>query len=414
MSSELAIRVEGLAKAYRISHQEQQITLAEQALSRLRRPLHRPGVETFWALSNIDLDVRRGEVLGLIGRNGAGKSTLLKILSRITPPTKGRVELYGRVGSLLEVATGFHPELTGRENILLNGSILGMRKAEIVRQFDAIVEFAGVELFLDTPVKRYSSGMYVRLAFAVAAHLETEILLVDEVLAIGDQDFQEKCIGTMRDATTEGRTVILVSHNLTTIRRLAQRCVLLDRGSIAAAGDAEHVLDRYRGVSSEAWTAPLSSAPSARRAAELVSARLVGSPALVCGEPIVVDLEAMIKEEHATQLAVGVAIRSLGSSVGASLDVVRLETPGSQACAVRVQLSSDLLAPGHYTISFSVGALGDRHLPHMDDLVEDALAFELAASSDSGWLLRNWDPDYGSVRLESETSLRRTVERVLE
>ncbi|MGD9703386.1 MAG: ABC transporter ATP-binding protein [Acidimicrobiia bacterium] len=232
MSSDVAIRIEGLGKSYRIKHQEQHVTLAEQALDRLRHPFRRPEVETFWALKDIDLEIKRGEVLGLIGRNGAGKSTLLKVLSRITPPTTGRVDVFGRIGSLLEVGTGFHPELTGRENIYLNGSILGMRKPEIERQFDAIVDFAGVERFLDTPVKRYSSGMYVRLAFAVAAHLDTEILLVDEVLAVGDAEFQEKCLGKIEEVTVGGRTVILVSHNLDSIVRLCERGLVLHEGRV--------------------------------------------------------------------------------------------------------------------------------------------------------------------------------------
>ncbi len=219
-SSDLAIRVSGLSKAYTIRHQaEQHITLAEKALSRVRRPLQREQLETFWALKDIDLEVRKGEVLGIIGRNGAGKSTLLKVLSRITAPTKGRVELYGRLGSLLEVGTGFHPELTGRENIYLNGTILGMKRSEIDRRFDEIVDFAGVEQFLDTPVKRYSSGMYVRLAFAVAAHLNTEIVVIDEVLAVGDAQFQERSVGKMRQVGKDGRTVLVVSHNMDIVRR---------------------------------------------------------------------------------------------------------------------------------------------------------------------------------------------------
>ncbi|MBV8093168.1 MAG: ABC transporter ATP-binding protein, partial [Acetobacteraceae bacterium] len=203
-------------------------------------------VEEFWALKDVSLEVERGEVLGIIGRNGAGKSTLLKILSRITEPTRGRVVLRGRVASLLEVGTGFHPELTGRENIHLNGAILGMARAEIRRRFDEIVAFAGVEKFIDTPVKRYSSGMYVRLAFAVAAHLQPEILVVDEVLAVGDAEFQQKCLGKMDEVSRrEGRTVLFVSHNLSIVEKLCQRCIWLDRGTIRQSDSVAAVIKGY-------------------------------------------------------------------------------------------------------------------------------------------------------------------------
>jgi lipopolysaccharide transport system ATP-binding protein len=202
-------------------------------------------IEEFWALKNVSFDVKQGEVLGIIGRNGAGKSTLLKILSRITEPSEGRAELRGRVASLLEVGTGFHPELTGRENIFLNGAILGMTQKEVRRKLDQIVEFAEVDKFLDTPVKRYSSGMYIRLAFAVAAHLEPEILIIDEVLAVGDTKFQEKCIGRMRDIATGGRTVLVVSHNLSTVAQLADRALLLQSGRIVAEGLVDDVTSAY-------------------------------------------------------------------------------------------------------------------------------------------------------------------------
>jgi lipopolysaccharide transport system ATP-binding protein len=245
-SDDLAISVRGLSKTYTIRHgSSDHVTLTEAALSRLRHPLRRSPREDFFALRGVDLDVHQGEVLGVIGRNGAGKSTLLKILSRITDPTAGRIDLWGRVGSLLEVGTGFHPELTGRENIFLNGSILGMTRREIERQFSAIVEFASIERFLDTPVKRYSSGMYVRLAFAVAAHLETEILIVDEVLAVGDAQFQEKCLGKMHDVAQAGRTVVLVSHQMQSIDKLCDRAVLLDAGTVAFEGRAPEAIARY-------------------------------------------------------------------------------------------------------------------------------------------------------------------------
>ncbi|MBI5814225.1 MAG: ABC transporter ATP-binding protein [Nitrospinae bacterium] len=205
-----------------------------------------PAKEEFWALKDVEFNIGQGERVGLIGRNGAGKSTLLKILTRITEPTTGRITLKGRVASLLEVGTGFHPELTGRENIFLNGAILGMRKGEISKKFDEIVAFAGVERFLDTPVKRYSSGMYVRLAFAVAAHLEPEILLVDEVLAVGDAEFQKKCIGKMEGISKEGRTLVFVSHNLSTVSTLCGKGILLDAGEVKYFGEIDDAITHYR------------------------------------------------------------------------------------------------------------------------------------------------------------------------
>lgn len=251
MSSPI-IQVENLCKEYTLSHQgavQPYQTLRDTMAGWFRNSkpkTQNPKIETFQALKDVSFEVKQGEVLGVIGRNGAGKSTLLKILSRITEPTSGRVRLKGRVASLLEVGTGFHPELTGRENIFLNGAILGMKKAEIRKKFDEIVEFAEVEKFLDTPVKRYSSGMYVRLAFAVAAHLEPEILIVDEVLAVGDQEFQRKCLGKMQDVSAkEGRTVLFVSHNMAAIRQLCGRALLLNSGGVKETGSVSSVLRSY-------------------------------------------------------------------------------------------------------------------------------------------------------------------------
>jgi len=246
MSGDIAISVRGLCKAYKIQHNVHRPgTLAETMLARLRHPFRHDKNETFHALSDVSFEIKKGDVVGIIGRNGAGKSTLLKVLSRITEPTAGEVDLYGRVGSLLEVGTGFHPELTGRENVFLNGHILGMRKKEIDRQFDAIVDFSGIEQFLDTPVKRYSSGMFVRLAFAVAAHLNPEILIVDEVLAVGDAAFQKKCLGKMEDVSRMGRTVLFVSHSMPIITRLCPNAILLKDGRIAAQGDSETIARKY-------------------------------------------------------------------------------------------------------------------------------------------------------------------------
>ena len=246
--SEIAISARGLSKRYTIGQQERENALRNVLGPMLRAPwklLKGEKKETFWALRDVDLEVKHGEVLGLIGRNGAGKTTLLKILSRITRPTKGSAEIYGRVGTLLEVGTGFHPELSGRDNTYLSGAILGMSKQEINRKFDEIVAFAEIERFIDAPVKHYSSGMYVRLAFAVAAHLEPEILFVDEVLAVGDASFQKKCMGKMSDVSRQGRTIVFVSHNMTAMRRLASRAVLIELGEITGSGSTGEIIDRY-------------------------------------------------------------------------------------------------------------------------------------------------------------------------
>lgn len=255
--SDIAIRVENLGKKYVLRHKQEgkrYKALRDVLTDRFKRLMQpsaqagavgSPRLEEFWALKDVSFEIKQGEAVGIIGRNGAGKSTLLKLLSRITEPTRGRMELEGRVASLLEVGTGFHPELTGRENIYLNGAVLGMRREEIKRKFDEIVAFAEVEKFLDTPVKRYSSGMYTRLAFAVAAHLEPEILIVDEVLAVGDAEFQRKCLGKMNDVATTGRTVIFVSHNIPSIRRLCRRGILLSHGEIVCEGAVDEVLEEY-------------------------------------------------------------------------------------------------------------------------------------------------------------------------
>jgi len=249
---DIAIRVENLGKQYRIGLTPMRYRTLRESLvgsmslnARSNRAANKEEIGTIWALRDISFEVNKGQVLGIIGRNGAGKSTLLKILSRITEPTEGYAEIHGKVGSLLEVGTGFHPELSGRENIYLNGAILGMRREEIDRKFDEIVAFSEVEKFIDTPVKRFSSGMYLRLAFAVAAHLEPQILVVDEVLAVGDAEFQRKCLGKMNDVAKEGRTVLFVSHNMSAILRLTEEAILLDQGRIVLRAPTPQAVDHY-------------------------------------------------------------------------------------------------------------------------------------------------------------------------
>jgi lipopolysaccharide transport system ATP-binding protein len=283
--SETIISVENLSKRYLVGHrsgERERYTALRDVVAREVRNFTRKAVdafrgrqivqgdevEEFWALKDVSFEVTRGEVLGIIGRNGAGKSTLLKIVSRITEPTAGRVRLHGRVASLLEVGTGFHPELTGRENIFLNGAILGMTRREIRKKLDEIVAFAEVEKFLDTPVKRYSSGMYVRLAFAVAAHLEPEILVVDEVLAVGDAKFQEKCLGKMKNVASQGRTILFITHQMNQIRTLSDRCIWLDNGCVHASGATIEVISAYE--------VDLASNPEKRRGSRNAEAEFIG------------------------------------------------------------------------------------------------------------------------------------------
>jgi lipopolysaccharide transport system ATP-binding protein len=302
--STAVIHGEGLGKEYRRGLQADD-GLRHSIEAFLRSPLaslRRKKEETFWALKDVSLDVREGEVLGLIGRNGAGKTTLLKILSRITRPTTGWAEIHGRVGSLLEVGTGFHPELTGRENTFLSGAILGMGKAEIARKFDEIVAFAELEKFIDTPVKHYSSGMYVRLAFAVAAHLEPEILLVDEVLAVGDINFQKKCLGKMGDVARAGRTVVLVSHQLNQIRRLCHRVVWIDDGCIRQDGPTHEVVSAYESAMASGDSSITQQDHTAAAKARFLRWEIANSPL----EPHVLDSFGAVTVKFAVQVNVPV------------------------------------------------------------------------------------------------------------
>jgi lipopolysaccharide transport system ATP-binding protein len=344
--SDTVIRVENLGKKYIIGHQQQERytalrdVLANKAkgITQLFNPKAKSEnskFEEFWALKDVSFEVKRGDRIGIIGRNGAGKSTLLKILSRITEPTEGRISIKGRVASLLEVGTGFHPELTGRENIYLNGAILGMGEVEIRRKFDEIVAFAEVERFLDTPVKRYSSGMYVRLAFAVAAHLEPEILVVDEVLAVGDAAFQKKCLGKMEDvAEREGRTVLFVSHNMATIQSLCNQIIFLNCGKVQAVGAPETTIQVYlnEGVASEDWS-DLHKITQRRGQGnlrfsklELLDAQETPVNAALSGEKLVIRLHfSSLSEKHRVyrNCRIGIAISSIsGASIVLSTEMI--------------------------------------------------------------------------------------------
>jgi homopolymeric O-antigen transport system ATP-binding protein len=372
MSSEHAVVAEGLAKRYQLGERESYRALRDVIAGAVSSPFRRGsrrGHTEVWALDDLSFSVGKGEVLGLIGANGAGKSTLLKVLSRITDPTRGRVVLRGRVGSLLEVGTGFHPELTGRENIILNGTILGMRRAEISRRFDEIVEFAGVQRFLDTPVKRYSSGMQVRLAFAVAAHLEPEILLVDEVLAVGDAEFQKKCLGKMRDVTRQGRTVIFVSHNLAAVRALCPRALVLERGRLIFDGDTEAAVQRYLGQGNGA-----SSATVEREALNLrvAKSRLYSdSPFFECSRIAVVDDERVPRTSFRSDEPITIEVDFRVLRALSALRILVTLTDENQAPVLRTETIDDPscdgalgLEPGSYrsVVHIPPGIFGDVHL----------------------------------------------------
>jgi homopolymeric O-antigen transport system ATP-binding protein len=390
-----AVVVEHVSKRYhRGSARAGGTLLSEQmghALRRLVRREHQaPASEPFWALRDVSLEVAEGEVVGLIGPNGAGKSTLLKLLARITQPTEGRIELRGRLASLLEVGTGFHPELTGRENVFLNGAILGLSRQEIAGRFDAIVEFSGVEKFIDTPVKRYSSGMSVRLGFAVAAHLDAEIMLVDEVLAVGDAAFQRKCMTRIRELTArEGRTIVFVSHNLAWIERLCDRVALVDHGAIAACGPVAEVVAGYlHTVDPLEHGGAIEIAEETPRlgtgTAKFRSLRMLrgdsGGPtgSLLLSESLVIEVELEVTEtieQAVLEIGIG-AVDGLRLVTSMSTDggqpALRLE-PGRHW--LRAELEPELL-PGEFLLDIGVHELGHATV----DFVERALQFGVSAS----------------------------------
>ncbi len=392
-----SVRVEGLGKRFRLrSAGPRHNTLRDAVSHTLERGLRsvrqgfrkgaRGGDEDFWALREVNFEVGRGEAVGIIGPNGAGKSTLLKILSRITPPSEGRVEVRGRVGSLLEVGTGFHSELSGRENTYLSGAILGMSRSEIDRKFDEIVDFAGVERFIETPVKHYSSGMYLRLAFAVAAHLEPDVLIVDEVLAVGDAEFQRKCLGKMEDVTTaEGRTVLFVSHNMSAVERLCGRCILLRGGQVQATGTPTEVVGTYlasadRESAPETWIDLTEVDRRATGGCRFRSIRYAsgerGSGLFPYSEgPMSVELE--VESEEPTLLSgLEVQIRGPEGERFVSADLSHLPEPmsvGAGVTRLEVRIDAVYLNPGRYTL----GLWLQDHTGRSSDSISAALPFDL-------------------------------------
>lgn len=406
------IKVENLSKVYQIGTKPAGYTTLRESLTyAFRSPLaklrrNNENTESIWALRDVSFSVMPGEVMGIIGQNGAGKSTLLKILSRITEPTSGRAELYGRAGSLLEVGTGFHPELTGRENIFLNGAILGMTRPEIQRKFDEIVAFAELEKFLDTPVKRYSSGMYMRLAFSVAAHLDPEILVVDEVLAVGDAAFQKKCLGRMRDISSEGRTVLFVSHNMAAIRSLCQRGILLASGRKIFEGTAGECVDRYlaevtQNATNEVDLTRVQRGKGIDRTLKINKVRLVsrdGRPLVRSGDPLEVEMMFSVSA-RIEEAVIGVSISSPDNVVimecrtSHSYGAIDELLPGDYFIKCRIE--RNILSPGRYFLN--VGArCANRYL----DYVPQAMTFEIYSDE---FVASVWLSDVGGyVRVPSK------------
>lgn len=413
--SETVIKVENLGKKYVLSHQQEgrsykalRDVIADSAKSlgeKFLKPneqIDDPTHEEFWALKDVSFEIKQGDRLGIIGRNGAGKSTLLKILSRITEPTQGSIKIKGRVASLLEVGTGFHPELTGRENIFLNGAILGMSKEEIKRKFDEIVDFAEVEKFLDTPVKRYSSGMYVRLAFAVAAHLEPEILIVDEVLAVGDAAFQKKCLNKMGEVSGQGRTVIFVSHNMGAINALCSHAVYLEKGRLKQIGVAELILTTYTSELFRNEDGELSHLrlPGQGRKIRFTDIRLVSDALenLLFGEPIHYLL-SVHSDSFMNELSIGSSIfNSEGNCVGNLITKDIFSIKANQELTLRLTVPNFGLAPGSYYAGFSIGKgdLGSTNRSDFD-IVIGVPSFQVIPMSKNGDNIANWQPSWGNI-----------------
>jgi lipopolysaccharide transport system ATP-binding protein len=407
--SDIAIKVENLGKSYLVGHnaaQSEQYTALRDVIARSARNFVRKTrdmftgrpivqgdeVEEFWALKNINFKIKQGERVGIIGRNGAGKSTLLKILSRITEPTTGRVTIDGRVASLLEVGTGFHPELTGRENIYLNGAILGMSRAEVQRKFDEIVSFSEIEKFLDTPVKRFSSGMYVRLAFAVAAHLEPDILVVDEVLAVGDSQFQKKCISKMEQQQKNGRTVLFVSHNLGVVNSLCDKCIWLESGLIAMHGESVDVVEKYLYGVAESNGQFLSEIEEHKACSitrisifDLHARNIVASVPFQAGFRVAIDVWA----NEDMDAVIGIGISNVAGDIITTIHTIEIGEDEKSSPLLRMNagtnayelfVGSNVLRPGSYHISASVFS---RKLHQNYDFKERKVIFSVSEHGES-------------------------------
>ena len=412
------ITAAGLSKQYRLGagprHDmlREVILWAAKAPFRRLRGFRRARQETIWALKDVSFEVDRGEALGIIGRNGAGKSTLLKILSRITEPTEGCAELRGRVGSLLEVGTGFHPELTGLENIYLSGSTLGMRRSEIRRKLDEIIAFAEVERFIDTPVKRYSSGMYLRLAFAVAAHLDPEILLIDEVLAVGDAAFQKKCLGRMGDVAGGGRTVLFVSHNMGAVQQLTRRSILLDGGRIVRSGPTCEVIDHYLNTLVQNFSTVYELEHSPRHPKDtctgeirFVSAELEEYPTAMVPAGADVNVRLTVRAGQ-TVNGFGFAMtifRADGTPVGNLCDDPTHTIRKGEVGTYRVTLRDLRLAPGRY---YCCACVDNGHHMIQFDVVHDVLYFDVLHEEQGDGMPAEWRPWWGSIRFKQPEVVR--------
>lgn len=402
-----AIHVEKLSKRFLINHREEgKYTslrdIIAQSVINLGRRSKQDTVEEFWALKDIDFSVKKGERIGIIGRNGAGKSTLLKILSRITEPTSGSVRIKGRVASLLEVGTGFHPELTGRENIFLNGSILGMSRAEIRKRFDEIVTFAETEKFLDTPVKRYSSGMYVRLAFSIAAHLEPEILIVDEVLAVGDAEFQKKCLGKMEDVSSnEGRTVLFVSHNMGVVSQLCQSAILLNRGRVELVGKVKEVIDGYiLNQNTNGVDYARGNSESVQKSNYFSHIYSLNSTSRVThdfgfDESIILNFDFVVSEPSPDiQIGIGLNDKYQNRVLTALKPLEFFESSNAPSFSGRIILPPNLIAPGNYSFTFALWTKSGV----LYDVIERAVGLRIY---DTGTKLSLYEGmDYGVIVID--------------